>query len=68
YLEGAEELADGTPVVEVVVGDAEGHTQRHILRAGLDTAEGDYDAVAASRPVQHAKARIGHHWRDHPGG
>jgi hypothetical protein len=68
YLEGAEELADGTPVVEVVVGDAEGHTQRHLLRAGLDTAEGDYDAVAASRPVQHAKARIGHHWRDHPGG
>jgi hypothetical protein len=68
YLEGAEELADGTPVVEVVVGDVEGHTQRHLLRAGLDTAEGDYDAVAASRPVQHAKARIGHHWRDHPGG
>jgi hypothetical protein len=68
YLEGAEELADGTPVVEVVVGDAEGHTQRHLLRAGLDTAEGDYEAVAAIRPIQHAKARIGHHWRDHPSG
>jgi len=68
YLEGAEGLADGTPVVEVVVGDTEGHTQRHLLRAGLDTAEGDYDAVAATRPIQHAKARIGHHWRDHPGG
>jgi len=68
YLEGAEGLADGTPVVEVIVGDAEGHTQRHLLRAGLDTAEGDYDAVAATRPIQHAKARIGHHWRDHPGG
>ncbi|MDH4137679.1 MAG: YfhO family protein, partial [Anaerolineae bacterium] len=68
YLEGAEELADGTPVVEVVVSDTEGRTQCHILRAGLDTAEGDYDAVAASRPIQHAKARIGHHWRDHPGG
>jgi hypothetical protein len=68
YLEGAEGLADGTPVVEVVVGDAEGHTQRHLLLAGLDTAEGDYDAVAATRPIQHAKARIGHHWRDHPGG
>jgi hypothetical protein len=68
YLEGAEGLADGTPVVEVVVGDTEGHIQRHLLRAGLDTAEGDYDAVAATRPIQHAKARIGHHWRDHPGG
>ncbi len=68
YLEGAEGLADGTPVVEVIVGDAEGHTQRHLLRAGLDTAEGDYDAVAATRPIQHAKAKIGHHWRDHPGG
>jgi hypothetical protein len=68
YLEGAEELADGAPVLEVVVSDAEGHTQRHILRAGLDTAEGDYDAVAAMRPIQHAKARIGHHWRDHPSG
>jgi len=68
YLEGAEGLADGTPVVEVVVSDADGHLQRHLLRAGLDTAEGDYDAVAAIRPIQHAKARIGHHWRDHPGG
>ncbi|NIO68826.1 MAG: hypothetical protein GTN71_07235, partial [Anaerolineae bacterium] len=68
YLEGAEGLAEGTPVVEVVVGDTEGHIQRHLLRAGLDTAEGDYDAVAATRPIQHAKARIGHHWRDHPGG
>ncbi|HID64944.1 MAG TPA: hypothetical protein EYP49_19670, partial [Anaerolineae bacterium] len=68
YLEGAEGLADGTPVVEVIVSDVEGHTQRHLLRAGLDTAEGDYDAVAATRPIQHAKARIGHHWRDHPGG
>ena len=68
YLEGAEELADGTPVVEVVVSDTEGRTQCYILRAGLDTAEGDYDAVAATRPIQHAKARIGHHWRDHPSG
>ena len=68
YLEGAEGLADGTPVVEVVVGDTEGHIQRHLLRAGLDTAEGDYDAVAATRPIRHAKARIGHHWRDRPGG
>ena len=68
YLEGAGELADGTPVVEVVVGDAEGRTRRHLLRAGLDTAEGDYDAVAATRPIQHARARIGHHWREHPGG
>ena len=24
--------------------------------------------MAATRPIQHAKARIGHHWRDHPGG
>ncbi len=68
YLEGAEGLSDGTPVVEVVVGDTGGRTQRHILRAGLETAEGDYDAVAATRPIHHAKARIGHHWRDHPGG
>jgi hypothetical protein len=68
YLDGAEGLTDGTPVVEVVVVDTRGRTQRHLLRAGLDTAEGDYDAVAAIRPIQHAKARIGHHWRDHPGG
>jgi hypothetical protein len=68
YLEGAEMLADGTPVVEVIVADTEGHTQRHLLRAALDTAEGDYDAVAAARPLEHTQARIGHHWRDHPGG
>lgn len=68
YLEGAEEVTEGTPVVEVILGDVEGHTQRHLLRAGFDTAEGDYDAVAAARPIHHTKARIGHHWRDHPGG
>ncbi len=65
YLSGAAGLADGTPVAEVVVADAGGNRQRHVLRAGVDTAEGRYDTAPS---VRHRRARVGHHWRDDPQG
>jgi len=63
YLEGGGNLPDGTPVAEVLVTDASGHEQRHVLRAGTDTAEGLYTGNEA-----HQQARVGHHWRDNPAG
>ncbi len=68
YLVGAGDLADGTPVAQVLVTDSRGSTQRHVLQAGLDTAEGEYEAAAMRCSVRHAKARVGHHWRDNPDG
>ena len=64
YLEGGEVIADGEPVAEVTVVGADGRTQCHLLRAGVETAEGEY----AARQPQHAPARVGHHWRDNPEG
>lgn len=64
YLEEGETLADGEPVAEVIVVDEAGRVRRHLLRAGVETAEGEY----AARQPQHALARVGHHWRDDPGG
>ncbi len=64
YLEGGEALANGEPVAEVTVVDEDGQIQRHLLRAGVETAEGEYTA----RQPRHALARVGHHWRDNPAG
>jgi len=63
YLEGGSSLPDGAPVAEVLVTDADGREQRHVLRAGADTAEGLYTGNEA-----HQQARVGHHWRDNPAG
>ena len=65
YLQDATELEDGTPVAEVLVTDDRGNQTRHVLRAGQETAEGEYGTAGA---VQHAQARVGHHWRDNPHG
>ncbi len=64
YLQGCADVADGTPVAEIVTVDDRGATARYVLRAGQETAEGDYSAA----PVRHAPARVGHHWRDDPSG
>jgi len=63
YLEGGSDLPDGTPVAEVLITDAGGREQRHVLRAGTDTAEGLYTG-----DVAHRQARVGRHWRDNPAG
>ena len=65
HLRGAADLPDDTPVAEVVVIDAAGTETRHLLRAGRETAEGEY---GQSGTVNHARARIGHVWRDNPNG
>jgi hypothetical protein len=64
YIEGGEAMADGEPVAEVTVVKEDGQVQRHHLRAGIETAEGEY----AARQPKHALARVGHHWRDNPAG
>jgi hypothetical protein len=64
YIEGGEAMPDGEPVAEVTVVEEDGQVQRHHLRAGIETAEGEY----AARQPQHALARVGHHWRDNPAG
>ncbi|MDY7039946.1 MAG: YfhO family protein [Chloroflexota bacterium] len=63
YLEGGDSLPDGTPVAEMLITGDDGAEQRHVLRAGADTAEGLY-----SDDVAHRQARVGHHWRDNPAG
>ena len=65
YLQGATELKDETPVAEVVVTDDRGIQTHHVLRAGRETAEGQYGTAGA---VQHAQARVGHRWKDKPNG
>jgi len=64
YLEEGKTIKDGEPIAEVTVIDEAGRVQSHLLRAGVETAEGEY---AAQQP-QHAQARVGHHWRDNPEG
>ncbi|MBC7251904.1 MAG: YfhO family protein [Anaerolineae bacterium] len=63
YLDGGDSLPDGAPVAEVLITSADGSEQRHLLRAGVDTAEGLYTGSEA-----HRQARVGHHWRDNPDG
>jgi len=52
HLEGARDLAQGTPVAEVLVADNRGRVQRHLLRTGLDTAEGRCNAAVAHREAR----------------
>jgi len=62
YLEGAQAVADGTPVAEVRFAAEGGETHTFTLRAGQDTAEGQYDS-----DVSHTQAKIGHTWRETAG-
>ncbi|MFZ5918272.1 MAG: YfhO family protein [Chloroflexota bacterium] len=64
YLEHAEALVDGQPVAELILEDSSGGVQRHLLRAGIETAEGVYQLRAA----KHAQAQVGHIWRNDPQG
>jgi hypothetical protein len=63
YLEGAQDVADGTPVAEVRLATAEGETLTYLLHAGLETAEGLY-----GERVRHRQARVGHLWQRQEGG
>ena len=58
HLQAAQALPDGTAVAEIVISDAEGHTEQLVLRAAEHTSEGAYAAGA----VAHAQARVAHSW------
>jgi hypothetical protein len=62
YLEGAQAVTDGTPVAEVHFATEGGETHTFTLRAGQDTAEGQYEGGVA-----HTQAKIGHTWGEATG-
>ena len=64
YLEGAHDLANGAPVAQVTVTNGMGMVQRRLLRAGIETAEGQY----ARGGIQHDQARACRHWPDNSQG
>jgi hypothetical protein len=64
HLEGAQELVNGVAVAQVTITDDLGAVQSHLLRAGIETAEGEY----AGGGVRHDQARVCRHWPDHPQG
>jgi hypothetical protein len=63
HLEGARDLANGVPVAQVTITDGLGAVQSHLLRAGIETAEGEYVIG-----VRHDQVRVCRHWRDNPQG
>lgn len=64
HLEGAGDLPNGAPVAQVTITDELGAVQSRLLRAGIETAEGEYTAGV----VQHDQARVCRHWPDDPQG
>jgi hypothetical protein len=64
YLVEAEDVAQGSVVAEITVEDDAGHGQSFELRAGEDTAQGEYSTA----PTLHQTARVVGHWRDNPAG
>ncbi|MBC8249650.1 MAG: YfhO family protein [Anaerolineales bacterium] len=64
YLDGAQDLPNGVPVAQVTVADGLGAVQSRLLRAGIETAEGEY----AGGGVQHDQARVCRHWPDNSQG
>ncbi len=65
HLEGAEGFGQGELVAQVVVFDAKGSARTAFLRAGLETAEGEYELA---KGIRHKKVRVARHWRDNPYG
>ena len=63
YLEGAGQVANGTPVARVDLQTVDGQALSFLLRAGIDTAEGIY-----TEDMRHSQAPIGRAWRDQPAG
>jgi len=64
YLVGAEDVTQGSVVAEITVEDDAGHRQSFELRAGEDTAQGEYSTAA----TLHQVARVVGHWRGNPAG
>ncbi|HJX38707.1 MAG TPA: hypothetical protein VJ714_08905, partial [Anaerolineae bacterium] len=64
HLVGAEKVQQEAPVASLTFVDAEGGESTFLLRAGEDTAEGEYSAAAP----RHSEARVVGHWRANPAG
>lgn len=64
YLEGGGSLPQGAPVAQLTFVDMEGGETTFLVRAGEDTAEGEYSAAG---PL-HSQARVVGHWRGNPAG
>ncbi|MBI4300936.1 MAG: hypothetical protein HY677_07340, partial [Chloroflexi bacterium] len=64
FLEGATQVPDGTPVARVTVAGKDGRIESLLLRAGVETAEGDYPAGKA----QHGRPRVATAWKEGPSG
>ncbi|MBC8263192.1 MAG: YfhO family protein [Anaerolineales bacterium] len=64
HLRDAADLPNGVPVAQVTITDDLGMVQSRLLRAGIETAEGEY----AEDGVQHDQARVCRHWPDNPQG
>jgi hypothetical protein len=64
YLMDGGDLEQGRPVAEITIDGGKGHSYSFLLRAGEDTAEGEYDGA---RP-RHQPARLVGHWRANPAG
>jgi hypothetical protein len=63
YLMGGGDLEQGSPVAEITIDD-EGCSYSFLLRAGEDTAEGEYETESR----RHQPARVVGHWRGNPAG
>ncbi len=53
HLGGADEVGGETPVAEIIVTDEEGKAELYHLRAGIDTAEGEYE-----EGIRHQRGRV----------
>jgi hypothetical protein len=61
HLEEATELPDDSPVAEITISFVGGERHTFTLRAGRDTAEGNYPITEEGR-VAHTQARVGVTW------
>ncbi len=64
YLIGADSIPQGSVVAQLTVVDSEGHQKTFDLRAGEDTASGEYSPST----TRHQQARVVGHWRGNAAG
>jgi hypothetical protein len=64
YLVDGEDLEQGSHVADLTITGGDGDTHSFVLRAGEDTAEGEYTAAGA----RHQTGRVVGHWRGNPEG
>ena len=64
YLIDGGGLEQGSPVAQITIEDGGDHSYSFLLRAGEDTAEGQYEAAIR----RHRPARVVGNWRGNPAG